>query len=277
MKKKIDPFIERTIVSALSFLKDSLFCGHFASKKGFLQARDPRIKTVSLLLVIISVLFARRIDFVLSIYALCLLLVKLCGIDLKFFLRRTWFFMPVFSLIIALPAVFNAFTPGHPLAQFRIFGAFLVVTREGINIASLFFIRVLTCVSWIVLLGLTTGHTALLKVMRVFKIPDIYVMIIGMSYRYIYLLIETVQNTYTAIKSRVGYVASIKKGQRMAASSIAGIWQRSYALHNDIYLAMLSRGYACEPVISDDFSSNAGDWYCLSLAVLVLIASLWLK
>ncbi|MCM8797504.1 MAG: cobalt ECF transporter T component CbiQ [Candidatus Omnitrophica bacterium] len=266
-------FIERSIMGALSFFKESIFAEECASQKGFLQSLDPRIKAITFILFILQILFTKDIIVLLCIYAACLLLAKLSKIDLGFFLKRTWVFIPLFSLFIAVPAIFSIFTPGAALITWRVGGITIIITRQGLEAATLFVMRVITSVSFAVLLSITTKHFALLKVLRLFKIPQIFVMTLGMCYRYVYLFIEVIENTYLAIKSRVGIRMSPQRGRHIVASNIAGLWQRSYQLNKDVYKAMLSRGYSGEPLILDDFKTTLIDWLWL-FAVLVVNATL---
>ena len=240
-------FIERSIMGALSFLKESIFSDEFAAKRGLLQLLDERLKVLLFLGLLLSVLFSKSIFFIVCVYALCLLLTALSSINFGFFLKRTWIFIPLFSLFIAIPALFDIFSPGEPVLSFSIFRAQLNITRQGILGAGFFFLRVLTSVSLCVLLVLTTRHYALLKVLRVFKVPQVFVMTLGMCYRYIYLFLDIIYNTYMAIKSRVGTLHSIKKGQRIVTWNIASLWQRSIKLNEEVYKAMVSRGYSGEP------------------------------
>lgn len=269
-------FIERSIISAVSFLKESIFSEEYASKKGFLQARDSRIKLLSIILCLLAVLFSRSVYFLIGMYAFCLALAVCSSIRLGFFLKRTWVFIPLFSLFIALPALFNIFTPGEPVVSFRILALSFIITKQGIASASFFFIRVLNSVSLSILLVLTTRHYMLLKVLRIFKIPQVFVMALGMCYRYLYLFIEIIENTYLAIKSRVGRVYSVKEGQGIAAWNIAGLWQRSYKLNEDVYNAMLSRGYRREPAVLSEFKAAPKDWMWLLFVIIILSAAFYI-
>ena len=262
-------------MGALSFLKESVFADEYAAKKGFLQARDPRLKAISIGFLLISVLLAKSIFFIACIYALCLILAYLSSVRLGFFLKRTWFFIPLFALFIAVPAIFDIFTPGEPVITFRPLGMAVSITREGLASAAIFFIRVLTSVSLGIILALTTRHYALLRVFRMAGVPQVFVMTLGMCYRYIYLFIEIIQDTYTAIKSRAGYVSSSKRGQRIVAWNIAGLWQRSYKMQGEVYQAMLSRGFDGEVRVSDDFRASVKDWAWLGCAALFLTVSIW--
>ena len=264
-------FIECSISGALSFFKESVFSDDCASKKGFLQSLDPRIKTATLLLFVVQVLLVKNIVVLLCLYAASLLLACLSKIRLGFFLKRTWMFIPLFSLFIALPALFSIFTPGETLATLKIAGFKLIVTRQGLSGATLFVTRVITSVSFVVLVSITTRHFELLKVLRIFGIPQVFVMTLGMCYRYIFLFVGIIENTYLAIKSRVGTKVHRKKGQRIVASNIASLWQRSYRLNEDVYKAMLSRGYNGEPLVLNNFKAGLRDWLWLLCVLMIFV------
>ncbi|MFH0948303.1 MAG: cobalt ECF transporter T component CbiQ [Elusimicrobiota bacterium] len=269
-------FIEQSITDILSFLKESVFADEYAVKNGFLQSLDPRIKTITFLMFIVLIILTKNIRILFYLYALCLLLSSVSKINLWFFLKRTWIFIPLFSVFIAIPALFSIFTPGETLTTLNIVGLKLIITRQGFFGASLFVTRVTTSVSFAVLLTLTTKHFELLKVLRIFKVPQIFVMTVGMCYRYIYLFVEIIENTYLAMKSRVGPKIHYKRGQHLVAWNIASLWQRSYQLNEDVYKAMLSRGYCGESVAMDDSNIKVEDWLWLCLVVLIFICGLWI-
>lgn len=273
---KRNNFIERSIMGALSFLKESVFSDEYASKDGFLQSIDPRIKLAAFIILLLTALFTHSIIVSLYLYVLCLVLTYFSKINLGFFLKRTWVFIPLFSLFIAIPALFSVFTPGDPIAGFKILGLNLVITSQGLFGALLFVSRVIASVSFAVLLSITTKHFDLLKVLRIFKIPRVFVMVLGMCYRYIYLFMEVIENTYLAIKSRVGRKVHCKKGQHVVAWNIASLWYRSYQLNETVYNAMLSRGYNGEPVIVHAFKTKPRDWVWLFFVILTSVTFLYL-
>jgi cobalt/nickel transport system permease protein len=262
-------------MNTLSFFKDAVYAEEYALKQGFLQSRDPRLNVSSILLLIIAVLFAKDIFVLVCLYMLCLVLAAFSRINLLFFLKRTWFFIPLFSLFIAIPALFSFVTPGHPLITFALFHQTLMITREGLSGAVLFVMRVATSVSLVILLVLTTKHTELLKVLRILKIPQIFVMTLGMCYRYIYLFVEIIEHTHVAIKSRVGITLPHKKGREIVTWSMANLWIRSYHLNNQVFSAMVSRGYRGEPQALHEFTATLADWIWLACATTITALTVW--
>ncbi|MFA5363188.1 MAG: cobalt ECF transporter T component CbiQ [Candidatus Omnitrophota bacterium] len=273
MKRK--NFIERSLTDGFSFVRDSLFSDEYASRKGYLQARDPRLKTVGLLCLLLAVLFSKDIFILVVLYAVCLFLARGSSISIGFFLKRTWIFIPLFSFCIAVPVLFDAFSPGEPLAAFRFFSLTLTVTKQGAGSAAFFLTRVVTSVSLCALLVLTTKQGAVLAVLRSFGIPQIFVMTMGMCRRYVYLFIEILLNTFLAVKSRGGHIASVRKGQGFVSWHIAGLWQRSYQLQGQVYQAMLSRGYTGEPRVFSEGKAAAKDWFFLGGAIAVFAMIVW--
>lgn len=267
---KNSDFVQRSINGALAFLKDSIFSQEYAARPGFLQSLDPRIKLATFLIFIIQILFSHSILVLISLYALCLLLALVSRISLRFFLIRTLIFIPLFSLFIALPAIFSFFSPGEVFVTWNVLGFKLMITRQGLGGALLFVVRVICSVSFAVLLNITTKHFELLKVLKVFRIPQVFVMTLGMCYRYVYLFVEIVQNTYLAIKSRVGASTHYKSGQNIVAWNIVSLWSRSVHLNEDVYKAMLSRGYQGQALAWDDFKIKGRDW-CWLAAVIIIV------
>jgi cobalt/nickel transport system permease protein len=100
-------------------------------------------------------------------------------------------------------------------------------------------------------------------------------MTLGMCYRYIHLFIQILENTCLAIKSRTGTGIHFKKGQHIVSWNIAYLWMRSYRFNEAVYSAMLSRGYAGEPVVLDGFRMRMRDYVWLTGAALVFLLLLY--
>ncbi|MDD5116561.1 MAG: cobalt ECF transporter T component CbiQ [Candidatus Omnitrophica bacterium] len=258
----------------LSFLKDSLFSEECALRGGLLQSLDPRIKVLGFALILVSALLARSIGFIFCLYLLSLCLALFSGIKLGFFLKRTWVFIPLFSLIIGLPALFSNFTPGEELLRINLGSFSPAISVSGVFTFFLFVLRVAATVSFAVLLSMTTRHFQLLKVLRIFGIPQVFVMVLGICYRYLYLLVEIVENTYLAVRSRVGAGLHYRAGQQVAGWNIAFLWMRSYRLSENVYMAMLSRGYRGQVHVLEDFKTGLKDWLWLIFTAALIICTL---
>jgi cobalt ECF transporter T component CbiQ len=261
-------FVARSIRSALACLKEAIFAEETAALPGLLQSLDPRVKLAGILLLLLATMFARTLATLGLLYLLCLLLAVASRLRLSFFLVRTWVFIPLFSLAIAIPALFSFVSPGQTIISAGIFH----ITQHGLRAASFFVGRVVVSVSLAVLLSLSTRHAALLKALRAFAVPQVFVMVLGICYRYIYLFVELIENTYCAIRSRTGARLHHWQGQRIVAWNIGQLWSRSYALNEQVYGAMVSRGFRGEPVSQDRFRTRPRDWMWLGGVAIVCAA-----
>ena len=222
-------FVEKTIGNAAQFLRDTMVSESVARRSGLLQAIDPRVKLITLLAIIVSVSIMRSPLTIWGVYGFTLLLAIASSVSLLFFIKRVWLFIPLFSAIIVIPAPFNVVTPGEPiwtvfhLARSYDLGPYripetITVTRQGVLTAVTFIGRVSASVSLAVLLTLTTLWNDLLQALRILKIPRIFILILGMTYRYIILLVHTVYDIHVARKSRTLRYGPTGSEQRWVAS-----------------------------------------------------------
>ena len=276
-------FLDKTLGDVTSFLRDSVFSEEYANKKGMLQRIDPRVKVLTIAVLLISVSLLRHPILIGGLYLFILILVMFSKIPLKFFLLRVWLFVPIFSGIIALPALFNVFVPGEPiLILIKFEGEWflgpikipevIAITRQGSMAALTFVMRVATSVSLVVLLLLTTKWSHLLKALRVLFVPQVFTFIISMTYRYIHLLLRLIEDLLLAKKSRVIRKSSVGEGQKWVSSQIGTMMKRSLRMSEDVYSAMVSRGFNDEMKVIDSFKMKRLDY--LWSAFLILFISL---
>src|SRR5512136_238200 len=206
-------FIERTLSDISHTFEQSLFAEEIARRPGLLQAIDPRVKVLSLIALLIAVGLSRSLLVIVALYVVGLILARLSLVPMGFFVKRVWLFMPFFTGVIALPALF--ITPGPPLVQLPLG---LVITQTGAQTALFLLMRVSTSVSLGILLILTTLWNTVLKALGVLHLPDVFVLILGMTYRYIYLLLHTANDMFLSRKSRVVGQMSTADNQRMLAA-----------------------------------------------------------
>ncbi|MHB1325732.1 MAG: cobalt ECF transporter T component CbiQ [Thermoleophilia bacterium] len=284
-RSRRDSAIQKTIIGMSRTIRGSVFSEQISGRPGLLQETDPRIKAVGLLGLLVVTSFLRNWYLILALYGLTLALAAASRISLKFFIRRVWLFIPLFAGIIAIPSLFNIFRPGDPLWTIWDFGGqvslgpwslgtSLAITHQGLKGAIVLILRVATSVSLAVLLALTTRWADLLKALRVFRVPRIFLLILSMTYRYIFLILGLATDMFTARTSRLVGGSSPREDRRFIASSMATLLSKSHALSEDVYSAMISRGYTGEPLTLHRFQTNTGDWLWLTAMILFGAAAL---
>jgi cobalt/nickel transport system permease protein len=272
-------FFEKTFNDITGALEQTLFAEEIARQVGLLQSLDPRAKLVGALAVLIAISASHDLIVLLALYLLTLPIASASRVPMGFFLKRVWVFMPFFTGVVALPALFNVFTPGTPvitlidLASPRMF---LAITQPGIITAAFLLLRVGASVSIAVLLVLTTRWATLLKALRVLRVPQAFVLILGMTYRYIYVLLHAANNFFLARQSRVVGRVSSADNRRWLAASMGALFAKSYALSDDVYLAMQSRGFRGEAQVMESLIWRTADWVWLGAFVAVAAIATWI-
>jgi cobalt/nickel transport system permease protein len=262
--------IERTLADITHTLEQSLFAEEIARRRGLLQSLDPRVKVVSIILLLIAVSLSRSPAVIMGLYLVTLLLAWLSSVPMSFFVKRVWLFMPFFTGIIAIPAFF--ITPGPPLAYLPLG---LVITRTGALTALFLLLRVSTSVSLTVLLMLTTPWNSVLKALGVLHVPDVFVLILGMTFRYIYLLLHTTNDMLLSRKSRIVGQLNGADERRLIAASAGTLLSKSLHLSGEVYLAMQSRGFRDYPRTMDTFKMRARDWLWGAAMLLIAAIAIW--
>ncbi len=279
MSKSSRGFFERTLGDIAGVLEQTLFAEEIARQDGLLQSLDPRAKVIGALALLIAISASHNLLVIVALYALTLPIAAASKVPMRFYFKRVWMFMPFFTGVIALPALFSPFTPGAPLVTLIDLAAprlYLAITLPGVVTAAFLLLRVGASVSIAVLLILTTRWATLLKALRVLHVPQAFVLILGMTFRYIYVLIHAANNMFLARKSRlVGHVSGAEERHWLTAS-LGTLFVKSYDLSDQVYLAMQSRGFRGEAQVIDALVWRSVDWLWLAAFLAVAAAAIWI-
>ncbi|MDG4760499.1 cobalt ECF transporter T component CbiQ [Micromonospora sp. WMMD710] len=262
-------FVEKTLTSGAGLLRQVMFSEDVAAQRGLLQRLDPRVKTLGLLILLVAVGLVHHIAMLVAAYAATLVLAAASKLPVGFFVKRVWLFVPIFTGIIVLPATLSIVTPGHVLLPlWHWHGTAQGFTTQGLTSAGLVITRVATSVSLVVLLTLTTPWTRLLAGLRALGVPRIFILIIGMAYRYIFLLLATVIDMYEARKARTITVASHDgQARRFLGATAGALFGKAHHLSEEVHQAMVARGYRGEARTLSGFRLRAADGIAAALVL----------
>lgn len=264
---------ERLARGLLAAMERALDAESVGGADGFLQGLDPRIKLAALLLLIVSAVLARTLGALAGVFALALLLALFSRISLARLGKQVWAGVLLFSGTIALPAL--VLVPGE--AVWRLPVLHWTVTEQGLRSAVFLVGRAETCATLALLLVLTTPWTHVLKALRSLGAPVVLVAILGMTHRYIFVLLQSAMQMFEARQSRVVAPMSGPQQRRMAAAAAGVLLDKSFQLSSDVHLAMVSRGYRGEVFTLDEFHARWRDWGVLFVALLLPATILWLQ
>jgi len=281
-------FIGKTIEGIFNFLQDAFVSEIYTKRNGLLQSLDPRAKMVSILAIIFATSLIGDLRVLIFIYLLTVAFAYLSKIEVWYFIKRVWLFIPIFAGIIAVPMIFNVFLPGQCLYQLAYLGpgahlgpfplpATICITQQGVHAATVFVIRVAACVSAVVLLFITTPQQMLFKSLRTVGVPKIYVLTLEMAYRYVFLLMDLIREMYAAKKARTIRSRSMFDEQKWVGGRMGYTLIRSLNMSENVHMAMMSRGFNGEIKIMQQFKMHNRDYMAVAIAlsmslVLVLIS-----
>jgi len=283
-KRKKGSFLEKTINDIAKLLKEVIFFEAVAFQEGFLQKLDPRIKVISLIILISTATLLHNLFILIIIYLISCILAKVSSISLKLYFKRVWLIVPLFTAVTVFPSIFNYVRPGNSLIPLINFGhqlhlgpftfpADLAITKQGVSGAILLIVRVGITVSLAFLFTATTRFNNLMRAFRVLLLPKIFITTLEMCYRYIFILLNITIDMFVARKSRTLRKIDSKEGRIFVSNAIGSLFGKSYALSEEVYSAMLSRGYKGEPVIMNRFKFTLLDFqWILGIVICALAA-----
>jgi cobalt ECF transporter T component CbiQ len=263
--------VERTVTGLLDIVQHALFSEQTAQKHGFLQQIDPRVKLTGVLALIIASLAVRRIWALLGLFAACLLLAVLSRVSMRTLLSRVWLAVLAFTGAIALPAIF--LTPGEIV--YRLPWLNWPIYAQGLTSATLLLLRAEVAATLSVLLILTTPWARLLRSLRFFRVPVVCVVLLSMTYRYIFLLIQNASEMFEARRVRLVGFLDASDRRRLAAATAGVLLSKSFELTREVHLAMLARGYHGEVYALDERELRSGDWIRLVPLLAVALLAVW--
>jgi len=266
-------FAEKTIDAFSGFLMGDFYSERLAAKNGLMQGLHPGIKVVTSLLLIFVACCMHSWVSLLLINLYVLLLAYMSKVPLGIFLKRVWVFIPIFTLIIVIPTLFNVFRPGDPLVVLLQYGGHhqLTITRQGMQGAVIFVLRVAACVSIAVLMTLTTRWAYLLRGFSMIRIPTIFIKILEMTYRYIYVLLHSASDMFQSRLSRTVGRTSTREQQQFVGNTMGALWTIAFALSDEVHAAMLSRGYTGTPRTLTNARIRGLDWVWTVFIILISI------
>ena len=267
-------FIERTVGNLADAFGHASAAATHAESDGLLQGLDPRVKLIGLFAWILAAVSVGRVGVTLAFLLFAMGLALRSHIPPRLLATRVWLGVLVFTGMIALPAVF--LTPGEPLAHLP--WLHWTVTRQGAHTAMRLVARAETAATLAVLLVLCTPWTHVLKALRVLHVPVVLVVMLGMTHRYLFLLLGTARDLLEARRCRLVGKLDTRARRQLVVAGTGVLLEKSLRLSEDVFAAMQARGFRGEACILDDFAMNSRDWVALfafiGVALLAWLADL---
>lgn len=238
-----------------------LFLDIFAYKENAWTKMDSRAKLIMALTSILCILLSTRVILPLAIFALCLTALLLLRVPGRLVVARLACPMGIVIVLIVL----QSFTFGSTIwftLSFRI--GDLSVMKEGVLKGVLIGSKVLGAVSLMLLLSAVTPAHKIFHSLRWMRIPQGWVEIAMLMYRYTFVFLDDVSDVAVAQKARLGY-----RGLRRSIASVGilagAVIIRSLDQAVNTHEAMTLRGYNGSIPFSPMPSMGARYWWLTAL------------
>ncbi len=233
-------FAEKSLRHLLYISEYAVRADAISLQGGLLQPIDARIKVAGTLALILVVAASRRLDVIAAFFGLALALALLSRVPVTRLALAIWTPVLIFTGAIALPAI--VLTPGTAIASV----GGLDITRQGLRAAAFLLSRAETVATLTALLVFTTSWPRVLRALRSLRVPAVAVVILGMTCRYIFVMLQTALEMLESRKSRTVGVLPPLEGYAQAGISAGVLLSKSVRLSEEVHLAMQSRGFRGE-------------------------------
>jgi cobalt/nickel transport system permease protein len=268
-------FLARTVSGITGALEQTIFSEEQARLHGLVQQIDPRVKLLCLLAMIVTAALVRHLPGLIALYAVTIGLAVSSRLAIGPFLMRSLVGATLFSAMVAVPALF--IVPGQPLlvVQFPT-GFAIAISDHGLASAVMLVARVATSVSLAIVLVLTTRWAQLLRSLESLRVPQAFVVVLGMTYRYLFLILRLANDMFMARSSRSIGQTSGEQDRHWLGSAGGALVGKSMKMSEDVYLAMRARGYSGEVRTIDQFHTRDIDWLFVAMTTVVIAGVLLL-
>jgi len=276
------PFLERGIDHLAGVIKNGYAQWRFSSQNGLFQRIDARVKVLFLLCFIVIVSLKRDILPETCIWIFVFLLTLFSRLSILKVYRRVLLLGFVFGFLVALPSAFNVITRGEiifPIVRlpksynFWIYHlpADIGLTREGMYGVAMLTLRVVNSLSLSFLVLYTTPFHEVIRALKVLKVPDSFLIIITLCYKYIFIFSKTVEDMHLAKKSRVVRELNRTEAREWIAGRMAFLFRKSRLKCEEVFKAMLGRGFSDSVRFYGFGKMGMADWFA---AVFLLFAAI---
>jgi cobalt/nickel transport system permease protein len=280
-------FPDKTIMNSATALKSIYIQAENASKENSVQRLNPKVKLILLIYVVILISVVGHPEKQLIISAFVFSLFIAARIKIFAVYKKIFFLATIFGIIVVLPAALNIITPGRIIFNIITFNKplhFLIYTiprnigftENGFKVVLLIFLRILNSISFAMIIVFTTSFPSFIKSFKILGIPDTFLMIISLAYKYIFILSRTIEETYFALKSRLSGNVKNKRIRELISGRIFFIFKKSMLIYENTYYAMVSRGYQGKVFLHSQKKLTAVDIVALVVVVALGILIIYL-
>ena len=261
----------KTADSVAGAITDVLQNEETAARPGLLQRLDPRVKLLTLVLFAVTVSFVHSVWVLLGLVGLTMLLAAVSRVGVASFARKVWASAALLALLIALPSALSYFTPGQAVLSVGP----VTLTEPGLMGVATLVTRVAAAAGFALLVIWTMRWSDLLHALSAMRLPDVVVATLAMTQKQILTLLRTVEQIHLARESRTLGRGTNRENRAWVTERMAFVVRKSMKTADDVYDAMLARGFTGAMPSLTHLRLRPRDWVWAAASVALCAAVLY--
>lgn len=241
-----DKFIDKSIFSILKVL--SLIKRRNKLKAGFMYRINPVAKLIFMVLNIIFLSLSRNFMYVLAVDIYFLILLSSLDADEIKNILVLSMIVPIFTIIMLIPSILMGNVMNSIMIILKILGTIIIV-------------NIFSC---------TTKWSYITRSLKVFFIPDIFILVFDITIKYIYILGQFALNMFYSL--RIKSVGKNNKKYSSIPKIMGSLFLKSNEMGEEMYSAMECRGFTGEYRNFSKFKFTMMDFlYCTCSVLIVML------
>lgn len=203
-----------------------------------LSKANPNVKfSIGMLLLILSLINPYNIISVAIIFIMSMVIVGVAKIQLKDYIR--FIKIPLIFLVISILMILFSVDKSKEslLYSIRIGSIYIGMSNETIDTASHLFFRSLSCLTCIYFVMLTTPFDQLIFILKKMRLPDIFLEISMLMYRFIFIFLEEVSDIRKSQELKFGYI-SLKNAYQSFGLLVNMLFKRMMIRYDEMSIAL---------------------------------------
>jgi cobalt/nickel transport system permease protein len=278
-------YLDKGIRDFTSLFTEGYAQWELSSRRGILHDLDARIKIVFWLFIIVVISFKRAVLPEAAIFLSIFSIAAACRLDLVSVYKKVLLLGFAFGFLVSAPSAINVIVPGKVIFPLLTLSRsddlwiyhvpqVIGITESGISLVCLLTLRVINSLSISFLILYTTPFAEIIKALKVLRVPDTFLIIITMTYKYIFTFARVISDMYLAKKARLARGSKGKDAREWIAGRIAFVFKKTQIECEEVFKAMNARGFSGEVRMYYYRRLRAKDWaigLCLFSAGIVLM------
>ena len=239
-----------------------------ASKQSPIHNLEGRIKLITSILIILICVTSKELFIPIILEIMLLIILKIANLSYIDSAKRLLMLLPFGGAII----IFQPFIqPGNIIWSY----SWLHITDFGFNWAILLFVRMIVCLTTIIIYSSTTPLQEMASSFRKLKMPRDLAMILSIMVRFLFLFIDELTSIRKSQKSRNFNIHSkntpYKWRVKQVGYTIGMMFLKSYEQGERVHRSMVSRGFSDASEMFDEKKSPEKSDYAFIISIILII------